>query len=99
MILVAHQLALGLLGTLALFGALVFRGHDSEAIWALLGFIVWGALALTSGNVAVFNESTGEFVSLGSPTIQFVCLSAAAISAIALYGAVFHTATNEGVRA
>ncbi|WP_139229670.1 hypothetical protein [Halogeometricum limi] len=96
-LLVAHQLALGLLGLVSLLCATVLKGHDSEAMWALLGLISWGVLALRGGSVTVNTHTNGLEV-IGSPVLQIVALAFAFVSAISIYGAVSGAATN-GVRA
>ncbi|SFR36273.1 hypothetical protein SAMN04487947_0441 [Halogeometricum rufum] len=97
-LLVAQQLGLGLLGLVALLCVTVWKGHQSEGMWALLSLIAWGVLALRGGSVTV-NTQTDGLVTIGSPVLQVVALAFAFVSLVAVYGAISKEAASNGVRA
>jgi hypothetical protein len=97
-LLVAQQLGLGLLGLVALLCATVFKGHQSEGMWALLSLISWGVLALRGGSVTL-NTQTDGLVTIGSPVLQIVALAFAFVSLVSVYGAITSKAAANGVSA
>ncbi|WP_396614089.1 hypothetical protein ACH9L7_20310 (plasmid) [Haloferax sp. S1W] len=95
-LLVSQSHALFAFGTLSLVVTLVFDQHRNVGLFALLGALAWGMLALRAGNLDHLSE-TGVTTTVVSPEMQIFALAGALTSLTVLYGVVISRSENNEV--